>query len=149
MFFVICFFLAWLCWIIFADKKRWNELFLVSLFATLLGLFTDILMQHYCLWEYPSGHPLLPHLADDFGIYITVSYLFIQWLPKKQTFWAMICYWFIWTVVTIGIELIFRATNHIQYHKWWNTGWSYLADWILFLVFYEFHKIFNLRKLSR
>jgi len=46
--------------------------------------------------------------------------------------------------MAIGIELIFIvATDHLKYDKWWNAGCSYLADWFLYWLFYEFHKFLN------
>jgi hypothetical protein len=103
-------------------------------------------MHYYTLWHYQNGHPLLISLLDDFGVFLVVTYLFIQWMPKERTFRLMFGYWFIWTGMAISLELIYHATNHLIYHQWWNSWWSYLADWILFWIFYEYHKILNLKK---
>jgi hypothetical protein len=147
LFFIFRFIISWTIWIIFADKKRWRELFPVSIFAVYLASITDIIVHHYTLWRY---HPstLITELFDDTGIYIVVTYLFIQWLPKKKTFSCMFMYWFVWTGITITIEWIHIVTGHMEHYKWWNYGWSYLADWILFFLFYQFHKVFELKKLS-
>ncbi len=148
MFHVAIFIIAWILWILLADKKRWRELFPVALLASFLGCITDNIMHYYTLWHYQNGHPLLIYLLNDFGVYIVVTYLFIQWLPKERSFRSMFGYWFIWTGMSISLELIYHATNHLIYHQWWNSWWSYLADWILYWIFYEYHKIFNLKKLS-
>ncbi len=148
MFHAVIFIIAWILWILFADEKRWRELFPVALLASFLGCITDNIMHYYTLWHYQNGHPLLIYLLNDFGVYIVVTYLFIQWLPKEQKFRLMFGYWFIWTGMTFGLELIYHVTNHLIYQQWWNSWWSYLADWLLFWIFYKYHKILNLKKLS-
>jgi hypothetical protein len=135
---------SWILWFIFADKTRWREIFPVSFFAGYLGLITDIIMDYYRLWEYKNGK-IMGELFDDFSVYIVVTYLFIQWLPTNHTFWAFFRYWFIWTATAIGIEWVHVVTDHMEHHKWWNYGWSYFANWLLFWIFYKYHKIFNIR----
>ncbi|MCL6638988.1 MAG: hypothetical protein K6T80_04805 [Firmicutes bacterium] len=142
------FVIAWVIWLIFADKKRWRELLPVGVFAGFLGSTSDTLMANYPLWEYPGDRPLIPLLTDDWSIYIVVPYLFVQWLPGRREFWPRLVYWFIWTAVTSGVEFVHVATGHMVYHRWWNLGWSYAADWILFWLFYQYHKIFQLSRLS-
>ncbi|MDF9409733.1 hypothetical protein L7E55_15480 [Pelotomaculum isophthalicicum JI] len=132
-----------------ADKKRWRELFIVSILASFLGCITDEIMHHYTLWQYKNGHPLLINMADDFGVYAVVTYLFIQWLPKNQTFQIMFGYLLAWTSFAISIELLYYFSNHLVYYQWWNSWHSYVADWFLFLLFYQFHKVFNLKELSQ
>jgi PAS domain S-box-containing protein len=36
----------------------------------------------------------------------------------------------------------------MSHYKWWNLGWSYLSRWVLFWLFYQFHKQLRLAKLS-
>jgi len=148
MFYIISCLISWIIWILFADKKRWRELFLVGIFASLLGSVTDVIMHHYMLWGYPANKSLLPLLLDDISVYIIIPYLFIQWLPSQRTLLSMLCYWFCWTLVTIGIEEIYQVTGHMKYYKWWNIWCSYLSDWFLFWLFYKFHKLFRLRLIS-
>lgn len=147
MFHIVVFITTWILWILFADKKRWRELFPVALFASFLGCLTDNIMHYYTLWQYQKGHPLMTSLLNDFGVFLVATYLFIQWLPKERAFRSMFGYWFIWTGLSISLELIYHATNHLIYHQWWNSWWSYLADWILFWIFYEYHKIHNQKNL--
>lgn len=146
MFFVIRFAIEWTIWLLFADKKRWRELFPVAFFASLLGCLTDDLMHHYRLWEYDGQ--LLSDFTNNFGCYVVVTYLFIQWLPKGEKFWNLFLYWFIWTGFAISYEWLHIITNHMVYHQWWGIHLSYIADWILFFIFYQYHKIFNFKKLS-
>lgn len=147
MFFISRFIIAWALWLIFADKKRWREIFPICFFAAHLGGTTDIIMRHYELWSYNGAHTLVRELMDDWETYIVVTYLFIQWLPKQQTFWNLFKYFFIWTTVAIGIEWIHVITGKMEYYKWWNMGCSYLSDWFLFWLFYKIHKLFT-KKIS-
>jgi hypothetical protein len=150
MFFVIRFMIVWTIWILFADKRRWRELFIVGFFAGFLGSTTDNIMTYYKLWDYQNTniHTVLPKLMDDWGIYIVVTYFFIQWLPKSKNFWSLFGYWFIWTSLAIGIEWIHLKTNHMKHFRWWTLWHSYMADWVLFTIFYQFHKIFKLENLG-
>lgn len=145
MVFYLCWFIAaWTAWLLLADKRRWREMAPVCTLASLLGILTDNLMDHYPLWQYAEPE-LFSHLADDFAIYIVVTYLFIQWLPARRTPGRMLRYWFLWTAAAITIETIYWRTGHIVYHQWWNMLCSYTADWILFWVFYSYHKLLSWR----
>lgn len=150
MFYIAVFVLSWTVWLLFADKRRWRELFATSVFGIALAAITADLVHHYKLWEYPSDKKATFWISilDEFGIYVVVIYLFIQWLPKKKTFGSMLSYWFLWTAFAIGIEYVFFLTGHIKYYKWWNPGFSYAADWLLYWIFYMAHKTFRLERLS-
>lgn len=148
MFFYIRFILVWTTWLIFADKRRWRELFPVAFFAGYLGLMADVVMNYYKLWEYRNGNILFADISDNIGIYLVATYLFIQWLPHHKTAWNMLLYWFIWTSFTIGIEWLHIRTGYMVHREWWNLGYSYLADWFLFWLFYQFHKVFRLKELN-
>ncbi|MEG6586203.1 CBO0543 family protein [Dendrosporobacter sp. 1207_IL3150] len=148
MFYYIRFTIVVICFILFTDKKRWRELLPVSLLASCLAGFTDIITFYYPLWRYLGEHPLLIALLDNIGIYPVVTYLFIQWLPKEQTLPRMLRYWLYWTTFAISIEYIHIHMKKMQYGLWWHMGWSYLADWVLFTIFYSYHKILKLSKLS-
>lgn len=151
-FFVGRFILVWTIWFLFADKKRWREIFPVSIFAGFIGSTTDNITTHYKLWEYHSQdglHSWVLKVMDDWGIYMVVVYLFIQWLPDQRTFGRMFGYWFIWTGLAIIVEWIHIVTNHMDHHLWWNLWYSYIADWSLFWLFYKFHKEFKLRELAK
>jgi len=86
---------------------------------------------------------------DDFDVYIIVTYLFIQWLPQRQSFFNMFFYWFAWTTMSITIEHIHVITGHMAHYNSWTIWHSYIADWILFAIFYQYHKILELEKLSK
>lgn len=150
LFYIVSFILSWMVWLLLADKRRWKELFPVGLFAGYVAGISDDLMRNTELWSYeikPKGNALI-ELSTDMGMYIIATYLFIQWFPKKRGFWNVFRYYFIWTAITFGIEWIYYVTGHIQYHKWWNIGWSYLSDWLLFWFFYKFYRIFKFEKLN-
>lgn len=149
MFWVIRFIFFWLIFILLADKRRWRELLPVSIFSIALGATTDNIMHHLLMWSYDDKQTsLIADLTDDWSVYIVVTYLFIQWLPKNKNFRNMFIYWLIWTTITIAIEFIHVYTRHMTYSTWWNIGWSYLSDWLLFYIFYKYYQIFKLKEFS-
>ncbi|OCL26564.1 hypothetical protein U472_11280 [Orenia metallireducens] len=150
MFFIGRFTLVWIIWLIFADKKRWRELFPTAIFAGLLGSITDNIMDFYKLWDYNDNiiAKELLVIFDDLGIYIVSTYLFIQWLPKEKNFKNLFKYILSWTTITLSIEAIHIYTGHMYHYNFWNLGWSYLADWLLFFLFYFFYKQFQFDKLN-
>lgn len=150
MFWIIRFILFWLIFILLADKQRWRELFTVGFFAVAIGASTDSIMHHYKLWIYDNMQTsILADLTDDWSLYLVTTYLFIQWLPKIKNFKNMFIYWLIWTTISITTEYIHILTGHMLYTTWWNIWWSYPSDWLLFYIFYKFHQIFKLQKLSQ
>jgi|GEM_PF-655146 hypothetical protein len=148
-YYYIRFAIEWIVWLTFADKKRWREILPVCFFASLFSAVTDTLVHHYPLWMFDYSISAIPELLDDFGIYIVVTYLFIQWLPSHHTLWRMLSYWFVWTSLAISIEFIHLKTGHMTYHQWWKIWYSYIADWILFWIFYQYYKAFKFEKLSQ
>lgn len=150
MFYILRIIICGLIWLFLADKKRWRELLPVGFLAGFIGSTTDNIMHHYELWSYHENkvHAIIPELTDDWLVYMVATYLFIQWLPQERKLISLLKYWFVWTGVAVGIEVIHTITDHMEYHKWWNLGHSYLMDWILFWVFYKFHEIFKLHELS-
>ena len=147
LFWYLRFFLEWIIWIIFADKKRWRELFPIGFMAGLYGSTTDIITSHYALWKYDDDLSSIPRLINTWGMYIIIVYLFIQYLPSKRSFGRMFAYWFFWTSIAIIIEKIHLITGHMTHHLWWNIYYSYIADWILFSLFYLYYKIFQFEKM--
>jgi len=148
MFWVIRFIIFWAAWLVFADKKRWREILPVSVFSGFIGASSDNIMHHYHLWIYESTETtFLADMTDDWSVYIVITYLFIQWLPKQQTSWPMFKYIFLWTGISILIEYIHVVTDHMSFPTWWNMHWSYFADWILFWILFQYHKIFHLKTL--
>lgn len=150
-FFYMRFLISWTCWLFFADKTRWREIIPVSIFASFLGLISDHFMNlHITYWEYYGSHPkIIMVLLDDFEIYFVVTYLFIQWIPQKQSFANMFFYWFAWTGLSIAIEYLHIITGHMTLYHGWTLWYSYISDWILFWILYEYHKVFHFKKLSR
>ncbi|MEG6584060.1 CBO0543 family protein [Dendrosporobacter sp. 1207_IL3150] len=117
LFFMITFFISWIIWFILADKSRWREILPVCVLASGLGMLTDDLTEHAIMyWEYFGEEPKwVVQIADDLGIYVVVTYLFIQWLQKEKTLPNMLPYWFIWTGLSITIEYIHIATGHMTH----------------------------------
>lgn len=149
-FFYARFFIVWACWLLFADKSRWREIFPVCVFASFLGLIADQIVDYIPYWEYYGSEPeFVITLTDEFEINPIATYLFIQWLPKKQSYFNMFFYWFAWTALAISIEYIHVKTGHMVHYNRWTFWHSYVADWILFWIFYQYHKILRLEKLSK
>lgn len=120
----------------------------VCSFAAFLGAFTDTITHHHAIWIYDTETVnLIAELLDDISVYPVVVYLFLQWLPKKRTPTKMLTYWFMWTAFALSIEWIHVATGHMNYNGW-NMGYSYIADWFLFWLFYKYHKILDLPRLN-
>lgn len=149
MFWTAGFIFAWLFWIAFANKNRWKEIFPVSVFASWLSFIAEAWM-HYVheLWSYSGTFDILPLFANAFGIYIVVPYFFIQWLPAEKTLATIFKYIFSWTAFAITFEYIHWIFLQIEYHLWWNIGCSYIADWILFCMFYGYYNVTGLKKLQ-
>ena len=142
MFWTVRFVFFWLLWLIFADKKRWRELIPVCIFASLLGSLSDILIHYYPLWSYDNT--MWAELSDDLSVYPVVVYLFIQWLPTNRSRWILLSYWFVWTLFAILIEIYHLKTGYMSYPTGeWNLLCSYVADWLLFWIFFRFHKSFS------
>lgn len=150
-FFYARFFIIWACWLLFADKSRWKEIVPVCVFASSLGLIADQIVDSYIpYWEYYGSEPeIVINLIDEFEVNPIATYLFIQWLPQKQTFFRMFSYWFAWTAFAITIEHIHVITGHMAHYHGWTLWHSYISDWILFGIFHQYHKILQLDKLSK
>lgn len=149
MFYIIQFVIVWTIWLIFADKKRWRELFPVGFLAAAIASMADTLATHYGLWNYHDHLCYATRILDNLGIYIVAPYLFVQWFPKKKTFWRIISYWIIWTVSTILIEVLHLQTGHMTHGKGWNVPISFFADCVLLAFFYGYYKLFRFERLSR
>lgn len=148
MFWILSLFLSWIVWALLADKRRWREILPVSIFASWLSFVTEAWMHYvYQLWSY-SETPIVPLFGNAFGIYILMPYLYIQWLPKNKTVKYMLVYIFLWAGFAIFFELVHWRLEKIIYHEWWNIGYSYISDWILFWIFYKYYSLTNLQKLG-
>ncbi|MDF2570226.1 MAG: hypothetical protein K0R55_1830 [Sporomusa sp.] len=138
VFWITRFVIDWAVWFWFSDKRQWRAYLPTCIFASWISYIVEAVMVHYPLWSY-SGHKLMSLNVNGFGIYIVFVFLFIQRLPKQRKLGNLLKYWFIWTGIAISIELFHLLLGHITYHSWWNIGYSYLADWLLLLLFYKFH----------
>ncbi|MTI47833.1 CBO0543 family protein [Sporosalibacterium faouarense] len=150
MFFIFRFIIVWTIWFIFADKKRWRELFTIAFFASAIGSTTDHLMHYFKFWSYKNSliDKFIINVIDDWGIYIVATYLFIQWYPEARKIQYKIMYWILWTTTAITIEIIHIMANQMAHYNGWTLFHSYIADWILFWVFYKIHKVFKYERLS-
>lgn len=138
----ITFIVSWLAFFSFSNKKK-LPLFLSTIYLGIIYSFiTDLLILIYPLWYYPGTklEIFFIQILNGFGIYFVVIYFFLHSLPKKQTNLSIIRYIFYWTAFSIVIELIYLYIGFIEHRLWWNIGLSYLADWILFGMFYLHHR---------
>lgn len=138
------FILSWLCFIFFADKKKFFAFSPTCYIAIILGLITDILINHYPLWTYPADtvfQKCIRHYLDDLGVYFVVTYLFLQTLPKRKTLMTIAIHIFLWTIPSISLEIIALSTNSMEHGLWWSLYLSYGADWVLFALFYLHHRM--------
>lgn len=143
VFSIILFVCSWVAFLFFADKKPYFKFAPTCFIAMILGLSTDIMTDSYGLWEYPASSNLQSfwrHILDDFGVYFVIPYLFLQTLPRVQTFTSIALHIFYWSLLAIGIEFVALKTGNLKHQLWWNLGCSYTADWILYLIFYTHQK---------
>lgn len=136
------FIISWLFFLFFSTKNKFPLYILTCYTGIIYALATDLLVFVYPLWWYPGSkwEIFLNQLFNAFGIYFVVIYFFIQTLPKDQTVLSMTRHIFIWTLFSILLELFFLYIGFIEHNLWWNSGFSYITDWILFIIFYIHHK---------
>jgi hypothetical protein len=143
MYFIGLFIVSWLWFYLQADKSRIRELFGAALFASFLGSLTDLLMVEFKMWSY-SGLPqpgfTIPILLV-FSIYPVVSYLFVQNLPDMwKRIWQRTLVWSLYAVI---FEWFTLRTRHIHHLSWWNLGYSFVADIIIFLTIAAFYRYYR------
>nr|WP_106779269.1 CBO0543 family protein [Lysinibacillus timonensis] len=136
------FLISWIVFFSFSNRKKFPLYMVTGYMGVTLALITDLLMYIYPLWYYPGTKIELfcIQLLNGFGIYFVTIYFFLQSIPKKQTVLSMTLHILNWSIFVIILELIYLYFGFIKYGLWWNIGFSYVADWILFIVFYFHHK---------
>ena len=138
----ITFIICWLTFLFFSNKKKF-PLFITTVYlGIILALITDLMMFVYPLWHYPGTkiEQFCIQLLNGFGIYFVVIYFFLQSLPKKQTVITVARHVFHWSLFVILFEMLYLYIGFIKHGLWWNLGFSYVADWFLFIIFYIHHK---------
>lgn len=143
VFSTIIFIVSWLSFILFADKKKFFIFSPTCYVAIILGFATDLLIHYYPLWDYPAQkdlHCIFRYYLDDVGIYFVTTYLFLQTLPKNQKLSRVALHIFLWSLLSIAIEAIALLTNSMIHDMWWTPYYSYIADWILFILFYSHYR---------
>jgi hypothetical protein len=112
----------------------------------ILALMTDIIVAYYPLWDYTASNIFFKFFrifSHSFGIYFVTVYLFIQTLPSKLTAFRILLHIFLWTILALTIEFLALETKSIIYGFWWKLRYSYIMDWILYLIFYFHHSLLN------
>jgi hypothetical protein len=144
---ITLFLMAWICFIIFAEKEKFLLFYSTCLLAMYLAAFVDLLGgHHFPLWDYPDSSNIrafIYHALQQFGVYPIVVYLFLQTLPKQQNTMTISLHILYWSIIAIVIEWVAVKTGFMEYKNWWNLGCSYLADLILYFIFYLHFKWIN------
>ncbi|BCJ86799.1 CBO0543 family protein [Effusibacillus dendaii] len=133
MYFLFLFTFTWTWFLVYADKTRLREFYTAVMFSATLGLLTDLMMIHYLLWDYkglPQSQFSTPLILDS-SIYPVVTYLFLQGLPK--TWVSMLKRTVTWSCFAVLFEWVTIHTGHMQHHLWWNLGFSFLSDNLIFI----------------
>ncbi|MUV37840.1 hypothetical protein JNUCC1_01646 [Lentibacillus sp. JNUCC-1] len=138
----VTFIISWLAFLLFSNKKKFPLYVLTGYVGIILALLSDLMIYVYPLWHYPGSklETFWIQLLNAFGLYFVVIYFFLQLLPKKQTVLSLARYIFYWSVFVIMLEMFFMSTGYIEHGLWWNIGFSYASDWMLFIFFYIHHK---------
>ncbi|WP_059103429.1 CBO0543 family protein [Shouchella shacheensis] len=136
------FMISWTAFLFVAAKEKFPLYVLTGYVGIIFALITDLLMFVYPLWDYPGtkAETFSIQLMNAFGVYFIVIYFFLQSLPKRRTIRSVALHIFCWTLFAITLELFYLYIGFIEHGLWWNLGFSYAADWMLFLVFYFHHK---------
>lgn len=144
VFSISVFLLSWTIYIFTADKNKFFKFAPTCYVAIILSLITELLTHHnYPLWDYPAATEAMTfirHILDSFGVYFVVTYLFLQTLPQKQTLSTLAKHIFPWTILALLLEWVAVNTGNMKYGLWWNLGFSYLADWLLFILFFSYYR---------
>jgi|SRR5690625_322846 len=139
---IITFITSWAVFLLIANKKLFPLYAVTSYVAIILALTTDIMTSVYPLWSYGGTEveTFFTQLLNSFGIYFVVVYLFLQTAPKNKTTYTIIRHIFYWSIFSFILEVFFSYVGYIEYQQWWNLGFSYIADWVLFTLFYIHHQ---------
>lgn len=141
---ITLFVISWICFAIFADKSKFHLFYPTCLLAIYLSCAVDFFAtEHYILWDYPQGTKIQTyfyHLLQQLGVYPVVTYLYLQNLPKQDKNGALILHIFYWSILAFCIEWLAINSGYMKHVKWWSLGCSYIADWILYYIFYRHHK---------
>lgn len=138
----VTFIISWIVFL-FSFNKRKFPLYLPTVYTGVIyALITDLMTFVYPLWKYPGTNieAFWIQLFNGLGLYFVVIYFFLQTLPKIQTVLSVARHIFYWTIFSITLELLYIYLGFIEHGMWWNMGFSYIADWVLFIIFYLHHK---------
>lgn len=138
----INFIISWLAFLSFSNKKKFPVYVPTCYIGIILALYTDLWILVYPLWDYPGteAETFFIQLLNAFGLYFVVNFFFLQSLPQKQTVLSVTLHIFYWSILVIILEMLYLYIGFIKHGLWWNIGFSYAADWILFVTFYLHHK---------
>lgn len=145
MIYILVFLLSWSIFAIAAKKHVFHAIHSTALLAVVMSLSSDIFVRHYPYWLWSfrnmkeSPFNVFYELADDFGIYYVIAYLYIQYSPNRLKTWLP--YTSCWTIGGIILEYVIVKNHHLNYFNGWTFLHSFIADWIIFIIL-SVHYIF-------
>ncbi|MFB5188881.1 cupin domain-containing protein [Alicyclobacillus fastidiosus] len=135
MTYLLVFLGAWVCLLLFGDRKQFRRVFPSVAVGVIMSLASDIITNQYPFWKYHDNEflpPVVVQLLDDFGIYPCIAYLFVQHIPTSAKKW--IIYTACWVAGGMGVEWVMAYQGYLTYGLGWNLGWSFAADCAIFIV---------------
>jgi hypothetical protein len=148
LFFTVVFLLTVVGWALLTDKRRWRSLTAISLISLVTALIAELIAQAVLLWDFVGDEHWLFISLSNASSYSLITYLFIQWYPSRLNKQWKGAYWLAWTTFTIILEYGYVATGHMNYYPNWSLWRSYLADWLLYGLFFNIYRVFRLSRLD-
>jgi hypothetical protein len=135
--------------IFFMSHKKISklEVYVTSLFSAFISLVGDIIMglffdTFYYFEKGIEGRDLIFHVI----IYPATNLLFLNYFPIKEKIIIKAGYIIFWTLVSLGIEVIYVSTGIFVYQNW-NFFYSAIVYPILFIILHFHLKL--IRKLAK
>jgi hypothetical protein len=136
-------------YLVLVNGRRWRSLSLIGIIALSLALIAELVGQVYPVWDFVGEEKWLFISLSNSSIYTLSAVLFIQWYPFRRNKWQRLAYWLAWTTYSTALEWIYIQTGHMKYFENWTLWHSYAADWLLFWIYYQCYRAFQLEKLDK
>jgi len=149
MFFSGMFVLALTGYLVLVDGRRWRSLSFIGLIALALALIAELVGQVYPAWDFVGEEKWLFISLSNASVYTLCAVLFIQWYPFNRVKWQRFAYWVAWTTLSGALEVVYTRTGHMIYFENWTLWHSYAADWLLFWIYYQCYRCFQIEKLDK
>lgn len=127
----------------FGDWKNFKKYYPTILFFIIGDLLYNLLTYNNPMWEYKKDGIFPNHTLSNLWIMITVypgtviTYLFH--FPKKKI--NQIFYILFWVILYVLWEFVnVHVLGLIDHYNGWNMRWSFLFDFIIFIMLVIHHK---------